>query len=82
MWDGGHMGSFSIWHLAILLFWLAVLAAVIALIVTFLRRGDPARSESDERRSNALAILEERYARGEMQREEYMQKRRDIEDAA
>jgi len=33
-----------------------------------------------ERSSPALEVLEERYARGEINREEYLQKKRDITD--
>jgi putative membrane protein len=32
--------------------------------------------------SNALRILEERYARGEIDREEYLQRRADLENEA
>jgi putative membrane protein len=63
------------------IFWLAVLVGIIALIVTFVRRGDPGRNGPDDRRGSALAILEERYARGEIQRDEYLEKRRDLESA-
>jgi putative membrane protein len=62
-------------------FWLAVLAGVIGLIVTLARRSDPEPRAPGRRSSNALTILEERYARGEIQREEYLQKRRDLESA-
>jgi putative membrane protein len=32
----------------------------------------------NQRRSTSLEVLEERYARGEINREEYLQKKRDI----
>jgi putative membrane protein len=37
------------------------------------------RIERGSSRSHALQLLEERYARGEISREEYLQKRRDLE---
>jgi putative membrane protein len=37
------------------------------------------RIEWDSSRSNALDLLEERYARGEINREEYLEKKRDLE---
>jgi len=60
------------------LIWLAFLGLAIVGLVTMVRWlfGDKVR----ERRSpsSALAILEERYARGEINREEYEQRRRDL----
>jgi putative membrane protein len=63
-------------------FWLAVLVGVIALIIALARRGGSERRVSGPRSSEALNILEERYARGEIQRQEYLQKRRDLENAS
>ena len=37
------------------------------------------RIEWSSSRSHALELLEERYARGEISREEYLQKKRDLE---
>jgi uncharacterized membrane protein len=39
----------------------------------------PAGRTSERRKRTALDILEERYARGEIGREEFEQKRRDLE---
>jgi putative membrane protein len=78
MGDWGAMGGFGF------VFWLVILAAVIAAVVWFARS-----SPSDhhglappppERRSRGLEALDERYARGEITREEYLQKKRDIAD--
>jgi putative membrane protein len=56
-------------------FWLAILAAIIAVIVWFARSGP---SDRNQRRSSGLEVLEQRYARGEISREEYLEKKRDI----
>ena len=62
-------------------FWLVILAVIIAGAVWFVRSQPFAGSQrSVERRSPALETLEERYARGEINREEYLQKKRDITD--
>lgn len=56
--------------------WLAVLVAVVVLIVRWLG-GAGARDVRPER--TARDILDERYARGEIDREEYQRRRQDIE---
>jgi putative membrane protein len=68
MWGmGGFMG----------LGWIVILIAIVA-VVWLLMRGPLAGGARTERRS-ALDILEERYARGEIGREEFEQKKRDLE---
>ena len=59
--------------------WLLLAGAMIAGLVLLVRARGGRVSERTGRR--ALEILEERYARGEIQREEYLQKRRDLEGA-
>ena len=55
-----------------------LIVIVIAVVVWLLVRGPLAGGTATERRS-ALDILKERYARGELGREEFEQKRRDLE---
>lgn len=62
-----------------MVFWALILIAVIVGVVWLVRSGaiggmHPAPS----RRSAGLAVLEERYARGEINRDEYLQKKKDI----
>ncbi len=71
------MGAFG---LVPLLIWVVILAAIVAGIV-WLVRALAARDERQmppPRRSSGLDVLEERYARGEINREEYLQKKTDI----
>lgn len=76
---GWGWGGFSPWWSAMMmLFWLLVIGGVVLLVVWLLHQGAPASAGPiGERR--ALEILRERYARGEISREEYEQMRRDLE---
>jgi putative membrane protein len=57
--------------------WIVILIAIVA-VVWLLTRGPLAGGAQTERRS-ALDILNERYARGAIGREEFEQKKRDIQ---
>lgn len=59
--------------LLMLLIWLAAVAGAVVLARWLLRRDS---ASPDDR---ALALLNERYARGEIGRDEYLQKRQDLE---
>lgn len=69
-WGFGWIGMILFWLVPILL----VLVAVKYLFAGKGRTGIGARQDDDR----ALAILEEKYARGEIGREEFMQKRDDL----
>jgi putative membrane protein len=60
------------------LIWLACLALVIVGLVTVVRWLFKGNTLDRRSPSSALAILEERYARGEINREDYEQRRRDL----
>ena len=80
MW--GHMGGYG-WDggwgwggmIGMSLFWILIVVAIVALV-----RGLWGGGASSERRQEktALDILKERYARGEIEREEFEQKKRDL----
>jgi putative membrane protein len=81
MWEhDGFMWGFG--GIFMILFWILVLLAVAALIRWLaLPPGTGVRGRSDSPESDAggaLEILEERYARGEIDREEFLQKRADL----
>ena len=82
---GPHWGlggyGFGLIHM---IFWVVVLIALVVAVVWLVRSmmaGGPAAGSHPPpppRRSPGLDALEERYARGEINREEYLEKKRDI----
>jgi putative membrane protein len=74
-WGGG--GGFGILHM---LFSVVVFVLVVAFIVSLFTHGTSWRSGSrfGVGHSTGLTLLEERYARGEIERDEYLQKKRDM----
>jgi|AUZX01.1.fsa_nt_gi putative membrane protein len=78
MW-GNQMMSGAWWGMGLYmgLFWVLVLAAVVALALVLVRR-QSSSAQHARRRKSARAILEERYARGEIGSEEFEQKKRDL----
>lgn len=59
---------------------LVMWVVVIAVLVSILRRGFRGRWDSSwERDSKALDILKERYAKGEIDKEEFLEKKKDLE---
>ena len=83
MWDGafgggwgGGFGWFGPFHFIIpLVFWGLIIVAIVLLVRYALGWGEHSRLG---RRPPGLDVLEERYARGEINRDEYLQKKRDI----
>lgn len=72
--DGyGWMGAGWIF---MVLFWVLVIVGVLAIIRQLGLGGNQSR---DTQRKTPLEILQGRYARGEIEREEYEQKRSDLE---
>ncbi len=71
---GGGMG------IGMLVFWALIVGAVVVLVRTF-SGGSSSRSEASPRGRTALDILGERYARGEIDKNEFEQKRRDLSTA-
>jgi putative membrane protein len=82
MWGYGHGWMMDYWGGAWswmgpfgMILWLILLVLVVAAIAWFFNRRPRV---GEQQRPSALDILEERYARGELGRDEYQQKRRDI----
>jgi putative membrane protein len=75
MWDSMHWGwsgwvPFGLMHL---LWWILIIAVIVALVRGI--GGRPRRLRGEDR---ALEILRERYARGEIDKTEYEQRKRDL----
>lgn len=80
-WDGGGWGwgGWLLMAMMMVLFWGAVIAAVIAFVRYSGRghdgHGHHAPSSAGRGQDQALRILEERFARGEIDSDEYTQRR-------
>ena len=71
------MGNFGMTGgLGMLIFWGIVIVVVVWIVRTLF---GPADKRSSEEEPGALEILEKRYARGEIDRDEFELKRRDLD---
>jgi putative membrane protein len=72
----GGWGAVSlVWSAAALIFWLLIIVGAVLLAMWALRQAGPKEPASRW----PLDILKERYARGELNREQFEQMRRDLE---
>lgn len=74
-WDGG--GWFWPFHFVFPVLFLALIITAVVMLVRY-AAGWHDHSPQVERRRSSLDILEERYARGEIDRDEYLEKKKDI----
>jgi len=56
------------------IFWIVLIAGLLWALTAAIG----GRKESDDRHPTALEILEQRYAKGEIERDEFEQKRKDL----
>jgi len=73
-WGGSNWGMYG--GLPMLLWWGLVIAAIVLVVRWLITRGTPGGPPAQD---SALAILRERYARGEIGKEEFDARRRDLE---
>ncbi len=74
-WGYGGYGNWLGWlgPLVMVLFWAAVITGIVFLVRFLIRQGG-----SRDREDSALEVLRKRYARGEISKEEFEAKRRDL----
>ena len=72
-WDGGYYGWGWGMGLLMVLFWVLVIVGIVYLIRSFI--GAERKGMKEE---SALDILKKRYARGEISKEEFEEKKKDI----
>jgi putative membrane protein len=80
-WGSGMMGGWGYGGYGVLhmVFWVLILIAIIFGVVWLVRTvATSGTLGASARRSAGLDVLEERYSRGEINRDEYLQKKRDI----
>lgn len=74
---GGYGYGYGAVHMII---WAVILIAIIAGVVWLVRSiATPGAHHLSPKRSAGLEVLEERYARGEINRDEYLLKKKDIQ---
>lgn len=83
-WDGGMGWGAVIGLLFMLVFWGLIIAGVVLIVRSLTGRRDEAAGYrtppyQERPRSSALDVLQERYARGEIDREEYLRRKADLE---
>ncbi len=77
MMGSGMMGGFSWWWfmpIFMILFWGLVIWGIVALV----RGLNGSRGSNSSRADSALEVLKKRYARGEINKEEYEEKKKDL----
>lgn len=75
-WIGGSFWMMGFWGIFMILVWALIIVGIVSL-VRLLARSSGERRETQQK--TPLQIIQERYARGEIEREEYEQKRRDLD---
>ncbi|MEE9520816.1 MAG: SHOCT domain-containing protein [Dehalococcoidales bacterium] len=73
----GMMGGFS-WMAIMPVLWIVVLGLVIWAVVAAVRGSSESRSSDSSKADSALEVLKRRYARGEINKEEYEEKKIDL----
>lgn len=79
MWGGGQWGGFGfvLGPVFMILILIAIIAGVLYLVRAF---GAPTRAAPRDHVGDALAILNERFARGEIDEKEYQDRKRILQD--
>lgn len=73
--DGYGMGGFGFGWIFMILWWALIIVGIVALVKWVMSSGTGGRNGGDGR---ALDILKERYARGEIDEQEFQKRKRDL----
>lgn len=75
----GGLGFSPFWWILMAFFWLLIIGGIIVLVIWLLQPRRPLGTTPGPTGGRALDILKERYAKGEITKEEYDQMRQDLE---
>lgn len=75
-WGVGHMTGFGFGWIFAIIFWVVVIWVIVALIGVFGRHGK--HWNMHEKEDSAMETLRQRYAKGEINKEEFEQKKKDL----
>ena len=71
------MGGFGMgWWMPIV--WIAILGLIVWVVITLTKRASGPSTQDSNKNISALEILKERYARGEIGKDEFEEKRKDL----
>jgi putative membrane protein len=73
----GMMSGFG-WMWLIPIFWIVFLGLIIWAIVASVRKSNESKDPDSSKADSALEVLKKRYARGEIKKEEYEEKKKDL----
>ncbi len=73
----GMMGGFG-WMWLMPVFWIVFLGLIIWAVVTSVRSSSESRGSDSSKADSALELLKKRYARGEIDKQEYEEKKKDL----
>ncbi len=73
----GMMGGFG-WMWLMPVFWIVFLGLIIWAIAASVRRSSESRGSDSSKADSALELLKKRYARGEIDKQEYEEKKKDL----
>ncbi|MBL7061943.1 MAG: SHOCT domain-containing protein [Dehalococcoidia bacterium] len=73
----GMMGGFG-WMWLMPIFWIVFIGLIVWAIVALVRSSSGSRGQDSSKMDSALEVLKKRYARGEIGKEEYEEKKKDL----
>ncbi|BAI80386.1 conserved hypothetical protein [Deferribacter desulfuricans SSM1] len=76
----GGFGGFGFMGIFSMVIWLVILIVIIYFLFMFIRDFGSKNGITKTRKNHAHNILKERYARGEITKEEYLSMKKDLED--